>query len=63
MVIRVLDCRYLPAGQVESLAHLLASIHLQLRNRKEATPTNTAYQYFVERYRDISKSKHLWRML
>ena len=42
-------CAYLTAGQVESLAHLLASIHLLLKAKKNVAVSNTAYQYFVER--------------
>ena len=44
------DCSYLQEEQVDSLAHLLASIHLQMRLREEGVfAANSDYEYYVER--------------
>ena len=43
-------CDFLGAGQLESLAHLLASVHLQLRHTEGVFASNTDYHYYVERY-------------
>ena len=42
-------CHFLGVSQLESLAHLLASVHLQLRLREGVFATNTDYDYYVER--------------
>ena len=44
------ECDFLGAGQSESLAHLLASVHFQLRLTEGVFATNTDYHYYVERY-------------
>lgn len=44
------ECQFLSEGQAESLAHLLASIHLQMRLRGGVFSSNTNYEYYVERY-------------
>ena len=44
------ECQFLGEGYGESLAHLLASVHLKLRQREGLFATNTDYQYYVERY-------------
>ena len=43
------ECHFLGDSQSESLAHLLASVHLQLRLREGVFATNTDYDYHVER--------------
>ena len=44
------ECDFLGAGQLESLAHLLASVHLQLRLTEGVFANNADYHYYVERY-------------
>ena len=50
LTVCALGCGFLPSQQSESLAHLLASVHLQLRKRVDTPTSNSTYQYFTERY-------------
>ena len=52
------ECDFLGAGQLESLAHLLASVHLQLRLTEEVFANNTDYHYYVERYIIITSQNY-----
>ncbi len=46
----IVDCTFLSDRHSEGLAHLLASVHLHLRKRPDTRTSNTAYQYFTERW-------------